>query len=320
MTVEKKRDAYVDVAKGICILLIVCIHAEVFGVIGMPITFIAVPMFFFMSGFYDRTNKPFIQWFPKALRTLIVPAVIWIIVGGIFHELLQFIKTRQIEPITFDYLNPCTYNGPAWFLFALLYAKILTWFLPTIKIPIFLMILLSLFLGYLGSTFQMPMLIDEGFAAFPLYLSGKLLYPYLKRLYSNYLMVILGLLSLSTFLFSWVSYTIVPIDNGLYQPLYIVALVAINFVFFPVLLLSSWLQRCSMLQSLGSHSLGIMLLHAPMCHTAAVILNRLFDKGSMVWIVLFMVAYIAIVFISYFITLMIEKKMPFLLGKKRKWE
>lgn len=27
------RDSYVDVAKGICILLVICIHTEVFGIL-----------------------------------------------------------------------------------------------------------------------------------------------------------------------------------------------------------------------------------------------------------------------------------------------
>ena len=57
-----QRDNFVDVAKGIGILLIVCIHTEVFVVIGMPLTFIAVPVFFFMSGFYDRSEKPISKW------------------------------------------------------------------------------------------------------------------------------------------------------------------------------------------------------------------------------------------------------------------
>ena len=41
----RQRDNFVDVAKEIGILLIVCIHTEVFGVIGKPLTFIAVTVF-----------------------------------------------------------------------------------------------------------------------------------------------------------------------------------------------------------------------------------------------------------------------------------
>lgn len=46
-----KRDEFVDVAKGIAMLLVVRIHTEVFGVINAPYPVIAVPFFFFISGF-----------------------------------------------------------------------------------------------------------------------------------------------------------------------------------------------------------------------------------------------------------------------------
>ena len=32
------RDTYIDIAKGLCMMQIICIHTEVFGVIGMPLT------------------------------------------------------------------------------------------------------------------------------------------------------------------------------------------------------------------------------------------------------------------------------------------
>lgn len=49
---EKER--FVDVVKGICLILI--IYSLFVG--SFPLTFIVVPSFFFMSGFYDR-NKVF---------------------------------------------------------------------------------------------------------------------------------------------------------------------------------------------------------------------------------------------------------------------
>lgn len=81
----RNRDTYVDVAKGIGIMLIICIHTEVFCVIGNPLSFIAVPVFFLMSGFYDRAERNFGQWFPKSLRTLILPAVVWILIATAFR-------------------------------------------------------------------------------------------------------------------------------------------------------------------------------------------------------------------------------------------
>lgn len=129
----KQRDTYVDVAKGICILLVICIHAEVFGVIGMPFTFIAVPMFFFLSGFYDKSEKPIGVWLPKAMRTLIFPGLFWLAAGIAYAQMLSYAKDGTIEFSNTLY-EPFYGNGPVWFLFALFYAKLFTWAILKLKI------------------------------------------------------------------------------------------------------------------------------------------------------------------------------------------
>lgn len=117
--VNSNRDLYVDVAKGLGILLIACIHTEVFGVVDYALTFIAVPVFFLMSGFFDRSEKPLCQWLPKSLRTLILPAVIWILIATAYIKLLGYVKDRSWGENPFNCYIITGYNGPAWFLFAL---------------------------------------------------------------------------------------------------------------------------------------------------------------------------------------------------------
>ncbi len=133
--VMRQRDRYVDVAKGIAMLLIVSIHTEGFGVFGYPLAFVAVPIFFFMSGFYDRSERDFMVWLPKALRTLILPAVVWIVVATLYAQLLGYAKDRSWGDLPFDWYNIAGSNGPAWFLFALLYAKLLVWAMLKAKLP-----------------------------------------------------------------------------------------------------------------------------------------------------------------------------------------
>lgn len=147
---QRQRDSFVDVAKGLCMLLIICIHTEVFSVIGMPITFIAVPMFFFMSGFYDRSDKPLAKWGAKALRTILLPAAIWVVAGAAYAELLGFMKSRELNPLHFNLFNPCEGNGPAWFLMALLYAKFFMWLLMKLNISKTLLLLTAVALGFVG--------------------------------------------------------------------------------------------------------------------------------------------------------------------------
>lgn len=47
----KQRDKYVDIAKGIAILLIVCIHTEVFWCVWLSF------------GFHSRSDVLFYEWF-----------------------------------------------------------------------------------------------------------------------------------------------------------------------------------------------------------------------------------------------------------------
>lgn len=304
---NRKRDTYVDVAKAIGILLIVSIHTEVFGEFGYPLSFIAVPVFFLMSGFYDRSERNIGQWSPKSLRTLILPAVIWILIATAYGKILGYAKDRSWGENPFSLYNMTGGNGPAWFLFALLYAKVLTWGMIKIKLPKFVLWGGSLLIGYVGMNINMPLLFDEGCAALPLYVTGKFVYPYLREIMENKKLFVASIIALCLYLWHLVSFTIVPQSNGNFTPYYLVALGLMLLCFVPFLFISEKLQDQKWLVSLGQHSLGIMLLHAPMCHTAAVILNRVFEPASLYWIVSFLIAYVCIVFVSYWGTVLIEE-------------
>lgn len=316
---NRKRDTYVDVAKAIGILLIVSIHTEVFGEFGYPLSFIAVPVFFLMSGFYDRSERNIGQWFPKSLRTLILPAIIWILIATAYIKLLGYVKDRSWGENPFSLYSMTGDNGPAWFLFALLYTKVLTWGLIKLKIPKFVLWGGSLLIGYAGMNINMPLLFDEGCAALPLYVTGKLVYPYLREIMENKGLLVAGIIALCLYLWHLVSFMIVPLSNGNFAPYYLVALGLMLLCFVPFLFISEKLQNQKWLVSLGQHSLGIMLLHAPMCHTAAVILNRVFEPASLYWIVSFLIAYVCIVFVSYWGTVLIERYIPIMLGKKSEY-
>ncbi len=180
MTVSATRDVTVDVAKGLCILLVVCIHAEVFGYVPMPFTFIAVPMFFFMSGFFDHTDMTFSRLAKRNLESLALPAAIWTVVGVSYGMMLTLLKGDH-PTYTFDPMNPCSGNGPCWFLVALMWVKLFSWLFDHLRINAHVAIAVALVVGYAGIYCQMPLYLDEGCAALPLYLVGKRLYPHRRH-------------------------------------------------------------------------------------------------------------------------------------------
>lgn len=313
---KKERDEYVDIAKGIGILLIICIHTEVFQVIGMPITFISVPVFFFMSGFYDRSERSFKQLVPKNFRTLILPAIIWVAISTLYIKILGYVKEGSWGDFPFTWYNIAGGNGPAWFLFALFYTKLFLSCIVRLKLPKVVYGGAILLIGYLGMHIDLPLFLDEGLIALPIYALGKLLYPYLRDLLTGKWLILAGMIAFVVYLSQWASFVIVP-SGSCYKPYYLIALLIIMLNFFPFLWLSKKLVKIKFLSELGKHSLGIMLLHSPMCHTSAVILNRIFQKGSLSWIVCFLIMYVIIAVLSYLCCVLIEQKFPILLGKMK---
>ena len=140
---KKERDAYVDVAKGLAMLLVIRIHTEVFGVINAPYPIIAVPLFFFLSGFYDNTYRPLKAWLPKTFLSLFVTGVMWVGLSYIYVSLLRYLKDGTIS-VTFSLYSPLIGGGATWFLFALFYAKCLMGVVHKLRLPIWLNLLLVL--------------------------------------------------------------------------------------------------------------------------------------------------------------------------------
>lgn len=239
--------------------------------------------------------------------------------GGICHRIYSAFGMSERRfgggNCPFDWYHIVGNNGPAWFLFALLYAKCLLCALRHLRLPKPVVGVMSLAIGYLGMNVNMPLLLDEGCAALPFYAVGKYAYPHIRKLLANKLLLLAGTIALLVCSCKVCSFTIVPQANGLYAPFYLGALLAVVLSFIPFIYLSGKLQGQKWLNRLGQHSLGIMLLHSPMCHTVAVVLNRVFTVGSALWIASFLVAYVAIVVLAYWLTIAIERYCPVLLGK-----
>lgn len=117
-----------------------------------------------------------------------------------YNDKLIFTGMIYDQRIVLDYynrakvlLNPQNGNGPVWFLIALLYAKIITGCMVRSNLPKFVLFVCSFVIGYIGATYQMPLLIDEGMAALPLYYTGMLAFPYLGDIMKKWWVNIIGI-------------------------------------------------------------------------------------------------------------------------------
>ena len=313
---EKKnclRDSYVDVAKGIAMLLVVSIHTEVFGVIHTPYPIIAVPLFFFLSGFYDRTSKPIREWLPKTFCQLIVTTLIWVLFLMLFHIVLASAKNGSL-PNSISSLTSCFTFGAMWFLVALFYAKVGMWLIHISRLKYYIVIPILIMLGMLMSIVKLPLLLGEGIAALPFYYCGWICYPLIKE-HKKHLawLAVLGAVCILMMPLPWFPHVLVAYHSTLY--LYPVCFLMTLLSFATILWISMKLANVRWLEKYGTQTLGILVIHPFLLHTCAITFNRVFTKGSTIWIAVFLLAYIAVCIICYYLTITINKHCPVLFGK-----
>lgn len=114
----KKRYKFIDLLKGISILLIVAGHLDLPGLYYPSFSLFIVPLFYFCSGFFFQKHETFLTLFTKKVNSLLVPYLFFSI-PSIFVYLLG--------------LPTKLYNGPIWFLFSLFCIELVFYFLLKIN-------------------------------------------------------------------------------------------------------------------------------------------------------------------------------------------
>lgn len=163
MDTNKKRLEFIDVAKGIGILLVVLGHLNSPE---QPIrNFIYsfhMPLFFFLSGLFFKGDTDFKTFLKKSVKTLLIPyfifialdCIVYIIDNGFQAESVIFaLKSRVLSATG---LRLRITNLPIWFLFALFYIRILYYFVNRNKIVEVTIVLAGLVLVAVAKDFWYP--------------------------------------------------------------------------------------------------------------------------------------------------------------------
>lgn len=130
---EKERLHYIDVAKGLLILMV--IYGHIYAVMhtneinntfadyirqscNLFISFY-MPCFFVITGFCSNFKKPFFQFIFQSFKTIILP--------GFSLSLLLLVRNVNQESLCSFAKNMLLYGGNYWFLTSLFLAKIIAW-------------------------------------------------------------------------------------------------------------------------------------------------------------------------------------------------
>ncbi len=131
------RKSFIDVAKGIGIILVVLGHLDADGQISRSLIYsFHMPLFFMLSGVFSNTKTDFFTYLKKNFLALYLPYFIFVLVDAVACVLLNglsigfvaYDKAKELAGIGFGALN-----RPIWFLFALFIIKIAYYFISKAK-------------------------------------------------------------------------------------------------------------------------------------------------------------------------------------------
>lgn len=131
---EKKRIQYIDLMKGICIILVVMHNGGALGEaentykLFTDLVSSRMPLYFMLSGLFFKRYGSFGDFVTRKVCLLIVPIIVWSIVGLIMYDTLPWhpwSKTVLCSPSHWVAGLTTFRNTPLWFLRALFVGSIM---------------------------------------------------------------------------------------------------------------------------------------------------------------------------------------------------
>ena len=320
-----KRLDFIDVAKGIGIILVVLGHCLAYGCQNRLFTMIYafhMPLFFFLSGFLFK-NKDSGSYLSGKVKTLLIPMVCFQAINVLTYSLLS--------PFGLDKYHKTISFGGFWFLGTLLYVTCV-YYILNIKVFanskyydffVIAVAVVTLIIGLVyakGISDQPNQLIATSFVAFSFYALGHICckQTFLQRfITSEFKTNKLISFFMAVLLFVLLAYLVgftgrnVDMNTSRYgNSLFFVlnALVGIFATFF----ISVAIRKNRILEFFGNNSLMIFLLHIPMWKTFDLITKKCLNvqgggKSCCVFVICIILSSILAVFIN--------NHIPWLTGK-----
>lgn len=325
----EKRIEFVDLTKGICIILVVMSH------IGGPfdrmdvnniITSFRMPLYFFISGIFFKSYEGFWGFFIRKINKLIIPFIffyvgafmakyiVWKVIPGAFQLPVEWSDLL----VVFHKHNLIDFNPPIWFLLALFNCNIIFYLVHSLRNKnLLLMFILSLAIGVTGFTLgklriELPLYIDVAMTALPFYVAG-----FWIRRYNFFLMphrfdklipvFVVAAIAGMYFIASRIGMRTNSYDGNIFQ-VYISAFAGI----FAIMLIGKQFKHAPVISYLGRYSVITLGVHAFILHFCQKFLGKLIHNEWLLCISLLVV----VLGISLALTPIIVKIMPQLVAQK----
>ena len=281
-TIKKPRIEYIDLAKGICISLVVFYHIEYIYHLTLPgATFMKafrMPLYFFLSGCFFKAYDGFWGFFKRKVNKLLIPFIFFYFLFSVATPYLKVylfgMKTRTlpIDRIFTAILYESYPNQPIWFLLCLFEDSIIFYllylFAQRYENKSNLIICVgSLLIGVIGISLglihiNLPATFDSALSSIPFFAAGYLVFRKTSILKPNPYDKYLLLFTLLAFTFVWFFCSYFSLLNNYFPSKAALVLYPCGLLgTYGVVMMAKLLKKLPLISYFGRYSIMILVTH-----------------------------------------------------------
>lgn len=296
---QNKRVDFVDLTKGVCIILVVMAHVggnftELDN--SSMLSCFRMPLYFFISGIFFKSYEGFGGFLIRKINKLLIPFLFFYLASFLLKYIVWLVlPSTFVLPVSWNELlvifhghDLIKFNPPIWFLIALFNCNILFYivhFLRNKSLPT--MFALTLLIGctgfYLGKfDITLPLYLDVSMTALPFYVAGFWIRRYNFFLFPHHrfdkvipVSLILALI-IMYFTASPLGMRTNNYPGNIFQ-VYIAAFAGI----FMIMLLCKKIKKIPVVSYLGRYSVITLSIHGPLLHFLNPVVNHYVHNGWM---------------------------------------
>lgn len=176
----KHRIEFIDLAKGVCILLVVLLHTV--PSVDIPeLAIIRMPLYFILSGLFFKDYGSILNFFKKKINNILIPFIFFYIISYLAFYIIRIyapdIPVANATGILDMFTQRNLFNGPLWFLLCLFWVNIyfcyISYFFHKEKYRALIVMLIAIIGAILlHHDIFLPMYLDIAMRALPIFYIG----------------------------------------------------------------------------------------------------------------------------------------------------
>ena len=334
---SNNRIVWVDIAKGIGIILVLIGHISQNKNLHYFIYSFHMPLFFIISGYLYSEKEQYVR---KKAKSILLPYLFWSIVSFLYWVLIERnLRTQNLNPII-----PATniliarggednyiFNVALWFLPCLFVTEVMFNFLKKRIKNIKILSIIILFFSILGYTYsklnliRLPFCLDIALIAIGFYFLGYLwkqkieiaFKQFNNKIWKSY--IIIGVMTIVTVVVSQINYGMSM--NSLKFNNYFFTYIASISGCLVIYIISNIINKNRMLQFLGRNTLIIMCIHEPIKRILIEVIHKVTNiPTELLRNNIFGVIFITLILLIVLLPCIyiINRYFPILIGKSKK--